>query len=238
MAIREAMDTTAVDKVVTALQQAMFDGILLPGTKLGEEMLSQRFGVSRNTIREAIRTLMMDGLVSKMPQRSVVVHHLTEAEIEDIFNARLLIESSCVRAAGHCSDQIIADLVDDFHTYLTKVMTKDDALAAEAHIEIHANFVRRLSKSDWLAETMRSLMRHLLLIIASVHRSSEDMQLEIEQHRVLCDLLCARNIEKALAYLERDLMHTKAFAIKFSYEALNGVKNTDRLIRPAYWDRQ
>ncbi len=232
-----AKDKTTVDKVVAALQQAMFDGILLPGTKLGEEMLSQRFGVSRNTIREAIRMLMVDGLVSKMPQKSVVVHHLTEAEIEDIFNARLLLESSCVRAAGYCSNQILEELAQDFNTYLSKVRTRDDSFAAEAHIEIHASFVRRLSKSNWLAETERSLMRHLLLIIASVHRSSEDLQLEIEQHRVLCDLLSSRKIEKALVCLEADLMHTKAIAIKFSFEAFNVVKNMDRLIRPSYWDQ-
>src|SRR5208283_1220551 len=99
-------------------------------------------------------------------------------------------ESSCVRAAGYCSNQILEELVQDFNTYLSKVRTRDASFAAEAHIEIHASFVRRLSKSDWLGETERSLMRHLLLIIASVHRSSEDLQLEIEQHRVLCDLLC------------------------------------------------
>ncbi|MDR3671774.1 MAG: GntR family transcriptional regulator [Holophaga sp.] len=220
--------STTVEKVVVALRQAMFDGNLNPGARLREEMLSQRFGVSRSTIREALRVLTMDGLVTRMPKRSVIVHHLTVAEVEDIFRARILLEGASVRAAATCSDQTLEDLRRALDRYVSEVVTHDAPRAAEAHVEFHATMVHLLSQSQWLAETERSMMRHLLLIIASVHMSPEDLNAEIEQHRVLCDLCIARRIDDALVRLEEDLMSAKAFAVRFTYEALNVVKHKDK----------
>ena len=220
--------STTVEKVVMALRQAMFDGNLNPGTQLREEMLSQRFGVSRSTIREALRVLTMDGLVTRLPKRSVIVHHLTVAEVEDIFRARLLLEGASVRAAETCSDQTLQDFAYAFEMYVSEVLTNDAPRAAEAHVEFHATMVHLLSQSLWLAETERSMMRHLLLIIASVHKSDDDLNQEIEAHRVLCDLCVARRIDEALVCLEKDLMEAKAFAIRFTFEAIKVVKSKDK----------
>ena len=71
-------------------------------------------------------------------------------------------------------------------------------------------------------------MRHLLLIIASVHTRTADHDLEIDQHRVLVQLCRARNIEAAMACLEKDLLSSKNFALKHTYEAQRDLKRSDR----------
>lgn len=215
---REA--STTVDRVVMALRQAMFEGKLNPGTQLREEMISQKFGVSRSTVREAIRVLTVDGFLKRQPNRSVIVRHLTVAEVEDIYQARLLLEGACVRAAATCSEGDLADLSRELEVYASEVMTNDHPRAAEAHIVFHANFVRILSGSQWLAETERAMLRQLLLILATVHGRDEDLHHEMELHRNLCGLCLARKVDQALVCLKEGLDDSRAYAIRYTFEAL------------------
>ena len=212
--------STAVDRVVFALSQAMFDGSLCPGDLLREEKISQWFAVSRSTVREAIRVLTVDGLVTRRPSRTVVVRHLTVAEVEDIFRARMILEGACVRAAATCSDRTLENLLREFQVYEAAVTTSDPSTAAKAHVDFHANMVQILSGSHWLAETERSMLRLLHLIEGTVEVSGWELQEEIESHRLLCEHCCTRQIEAALACLKEGLDASQAFSIRFSLEAL------------------
>ena len=212
--------STTVDRVVLDLTQAMFEGRLRPGSLLREERISQQFAVSRSTVREAIRVLTMDGLVVRQPNRSVMVRHLTVAEVEDIFRSRLILEGACVRAAATCPDQTLETLLQTFRAYEAAVTTGDPSSAAAAHVEFHADMVQILSECRWLADTERSMLRHLLLILGTVHTSGPDLQEEIRLHRDLCERCCARQIEEALICLREGLETSRAFAIRFSLEAL------------------
>jgi len=214
-------ELTTVDRVVLALRQAVIDGNLNPGTQLREEMLSKQFAVSRSTVREALRVLTMDGLMKRQPNRSVVVHHLTLAEVEDIYRARLVLEGASVRAAATCSDKTLQALACLLESYVAEMTTGNPSLAAGAHVEFHANMVQILSNSKWLAETERVMMRHLLLILATVHKSGEDLRHEIQLHRDLFELCIARRVDEALACLKEGLDDSKAFAIRLTYEAIS-----------------
>lgn len=210
---------TAVDKVVVTLRQEMLEGILLPGTQLREEKISQRFGVSRSTVREAIRVLTMDGLATRMPNRSVTVHHLTLDEIEDIYTARLVLERASVQAAESCPESTLTELMGALATYEAAAHSGNVPQAADAHVEFHARMVRILTGSSWLEETERSLLRHLLLILASVHKSAADLRAEMNAHRTMVDLCAARRVTDGLALLEAELLVSKASAVKYSFEA-------------------
>lgn len=215
----DIVQATTVDRVVVALRQEMLEGVLIPGTQLREEKLSERFGVSRSTVREALRVLTMDGLATRMPNRSVTVHHLSVSEVEDIYSARLVLERASVEAVDTCPDQVLADLMDALAAYEALVLAGDGPRAADGHVEFHARLVHLLTRSAWLAGSERNLMRHLLLIIASVQKSDEDLRAEMEQHRALVELCAARRVEDALACLERDLLSSKAFAVRYTLEA-------------------
>ena len=230
--MNESVQSTAVDRVVVVLRQEMLEGILNPGTQLREEKLSARFGVSRSTIREALRVLTMDGLATRMPNRSVTVHHLTVSEVEDIYSARLVLERASVESAGACPDQVLAELRGALATYEALVLAGDGPRAADGHVEFHARMVHLLTGSAWLAESERNLMRHLLLVIASVQKSVDDLRAEMEQHRALVDLCAARRVEDALACLERDLLASKAFAVRYTLEAQALAGSPHRAPRP------
>ena len=211
---------TAVDRVVIALRQAMFDGDLRPGTHLREQRLSEKFTVSRSTVREAVRVLTEHGLLTRRPNRSVMVRHLTVDEVEDIYRARAFLEGASISAAATCPEESLQELAKALDRYLADVHSGNPQRAAEAHVEFHATMVGVLTQSQWLADTERAMMRHLLLIIASVHRSRSSLEHEIQYHRAMCEFCLARRVDDALACLEEGFREFKSFAIRCTFEAL------------------
>lgn len=205
--------SSTVDKVAATLRQAMFRGDLAPGAPLRELALSEGLGVARSTIREALRVLTTDGFVARMPSRGLAVRHLTVTDVEDIFAARLILEREAARATATCSGAALDGLAQALDGYASAASTGDPSQAADAHVAFHTVMVG-LTGSRRLAETERALMRDLQLVIASIDKSSDDLPQEVRKHALLCELFCRRQVQPAIASLEEDLRHAKAFVIR------------------------
>jgi DNA-binding GntR family transcriptional regulator len=67
------------------LRDLISAGELLPGEKIPEKLLAERFGVSRTPLREALKVLASDGTVTLRPNRGSVVSTLTVAELDEVF---------------------------------------------------------------------------------------------------------------------------------------------------------
>ena len=89
------MDTTGTkaDEIALALEDAVISGELAPGTVLRQEQLSERFGVSRTPIREALRRLAATGLVSFEANRGVRVRAIPREELREAFLVRAELEA-------------------------------------------------------------------------------------------------------------------------------------------------
>jgi DNA-binding GntR family transcriptional regulator len=85
------------DQVSNALRQAIVERELLPGQRLVKRELVDRLKVSRATVRESLRELEAEGLVTVIPQRGAVVASISLQEAADIYEARAAIESLLVR---------------------------------------------------------------------------------------------------------------------------------------------
>lgn len=93
-------------KVFEKLQNAIIEGQLKDGENLTEVRLSNDLGVSRTPVREAIRQLELEGLVEYIPNKGAVVKGISEKDIGDIFEIRVLIEGLAARwAAAGISDE-------------------------------------------------------------------------------------------------------------------------------------
>ncbi|HET7554551.1 MAG TPA: GntR family transcriptional regulator [Gaiellaceae bacterium] len=76
-----------------ALEDAIVSGEIAPGSVLRQETLSERFGVSRTPIREALRRLVATGLVSFEPNRGVRVRTISPEELREAFLVRAELEA-------------------------------------------------------------------------------------------------------------------------------------------------
>jgi DNA-binding GntR family transcriptional regulator len=86
-------------------------GTLRPGDRLTETDLADRLGISRTPVREAIRQLESDGLVTHIPRVGAVVRRLDYAEITELYEMRAVLEGTAARfAARAASDVELAEL--------------------------------------------------------------------------------------------------------------------------------
>jgi DNA-binding GntR family transcriptional regulator len=89
--------TSTAERVAEVLRQTIIDGTLRPGSRLSEPDICSALGVSRNTLREAFRSLAKDRLVSHELNRGVFVRLPTLGDVAEMYTSRRVIECAAVR---------------------------------------------------------------------------------------------------------------------------------------------
>ena len=92
--------TTKAEDIAVLLESEIVSGLIVPGTVLRQEQLSERFGVSRTPIREALSRLAALGLVSFEPNRGVRVRPVSRGELRQAFLVRAELEGLAAELAA------------------------------------------------------------------------------------------------------------------------------------------
>lgn len=87
------------ESIAETLTQDMLRGVIRPGADLLQKDLADRFSVSRIPIRDALRQLAIDGLVSVIPNRGARVIQLSAEEVREVYDLRLLLEADILARA-------------------------------------------------------------------------------------------------------------------------------------------
>jgi DNA-binding GntR family transcriptional regulator len=88
---------TVAEQVADVLREAIADGTIRAGTPLRQDELAEQFGFSRMPIRDALRQLEAEGIVSSHPTKGAQVARMDSAEISEIYALRELLESEALR---------------------------------------------------------------------------------------------------------------------------------------------
>ncbi len=84
------------NKIITALRNAVEIGVLVPGTRLIEKDLCEQLGVSRTSLREALRELQAEGIVENVSGRSLRVCSVSREDAENVYRIRAVLEALVV----------------------------------------------------------------------------------------------------------------------------------------------
>src|SRR5580700_3775140 len=90
---------TASERAADVIRENIFEGRFAPGTALPEAALSAALQVSRNTVREAFRTLTGEHLLTHEAHKGVIVRELTADDVRDIYKLRRMFELSALDLA-------------------------------------------------------------------------------------------------------------------------------------------
>ena len=185
-----------------AVREMLFAGELAPGEPLREAALAETFDVARSTVREALQVLATEGLVTRFPNRGVVVTALTDADVDEIFAARLVLETAGVRAGASGADlRPVAKALSDYAD-TAEAGTRADV--THAHLEFHNSLVGLLGNQRLLASA-HALTADLRLGLASVERARRNAKDQVTDHRRLLRLIRSRDEAAAVAELQRHL---------------------------------
>jgi DNA-binding GntR family transcriptional regulator len=190
------------DELAAALRRRIVVGEIAAGTPLRQEDLARRLDVSRMPLREALRTLAAEGLVTVRPNRGAAVAPIDADELREITDLRVALETLAIRQAvpGLSNDRIdAAGAIQD------EIERGDD----EAFVALNAQFHMTLYEA-----TGRPL---LLRQIATFHSMSErylrvaigDLGLNprsSREHRALLDACYARDADRAATVLTEHIV--------------------------------
>lgn len=126
------------DVVFNTLRRAILTGRLKPGERLMEIHLANQLGVSRTPIREAIRMLELEGLVTMIPRRGAEVAEMTVKSLQDVLEVRrsldvLSVELACERI----TEQELAQLRQACDEFAKATKTGSAAVMAGADVAFH-----------------------------------------------------------------------------------------------------
>jgi DNA-binding GntR family transcriptional regulator len=124
-----SLESTKADDIAGLIEEAIVSGELTPGSVLRQEQLSERFGVSRTPVREALRRLAALGLVSFEPNRGVRVRMLSYDDLREAFLVRAELEALVTEvAATRMTAETLNELNDCEHRFarLTKQLRSEE----------------------------------------------------------------------------------------------------------------
>jgi DNA-binding GntR family transcriptional regulator len=191
--------TSLREQALTALRRAITTGQLPAGTHLVETELSEALQISRGTLREAMRQLQQEGLISAGARGRLSVRHLDAKEIKNIFDVRAALESLAAQELARREDR--AGAVAELRLAVSD-MEKWAASNLEDRIEADLKFHRtmcHLTGNETLLHSWSSLEGSIRMSImfAGVDRALKNM--DAKRHLEIVDAIESGDADKAAA---------------------------------------
>lgn len=165
--------------------------------RLDERQLSERLGVSRTPIREAMTLLEQEGFVRSAPRRGVFVVRKTKQEILEMIIAWAALESMAARlVAENAPDQDIRSLRDLLQRFEKTSLPEQVSEYSEANISFHKQIIR-MSGSQLIVDVTDNLFIHMRAIRKVTIAQDNRAQRSIEEHMSIIEALEARDADRA-----------------------------------------
>lgn len=155
------MSSKRASTMKEALEQEIVTGQLVPGTRLEEVGLAERFGVSRTPVREALNQLSSIGLVDIRPRRGAIVAEIGLRQMLEMFEVMAELEGMCGQlATRRMSDEDHAKLLECHEQARSFIDAKDHDGYYDANVCFH-ECIYQGSRNIYLADQTRALHNRL-----------------------------------------------------------------------------
>ena len=201
------------DVVFKKLRREILLGELAPGERLMEIHLAQRLGVSRTPIREAIRKLELEGLVTMIPRRGAEVAQISEKNLEDVLEVRTSLERLAVRlACERMNEEQLSELHDACEHFAAVTKTKDMTAITQADVALHDVIIRSTGNRK-LEQVISNLSEQMYRYRFEYIKDASYHTLLIEEHERIYQSIAARDSAKAeqeiVTHIENQLQTIK-----------------------------
>lgn len=177
--------TALYQEVAERLRQRIFAHELPPGTWIDEQALAIDYGISRTPLREALKVLASEGLVTLKPRRGCYVTEISERDLDEIFPLMAMLEGRCAFEATQKSRSEDITRLDAIHALLEKHAAAGDKEGFfEANQEFH-RAVQELADNRWLLQVIQDLRK--VLKLTRLHSLSLEgrLQQSLAEHRLI-----------------------------------------------------
>ncbi|MBC7716260.1 MAG: GntR family transcriptional regulator [Pseudorhodobacter sp.] len=208
------------EEVATRLRSMVFDRALAPGQWVDELALARDWQISRTPLREALKVLASEGLVTLVPRQGCRVTEVSEDDAAQLFPVMALLEGRCAFEAVTKATPVDVKALRRLHDNLEKHAAAHNIDGYyRANHEFHTK-VQALADNRWLDRATNDLRSFLRLLRGRQLNWPGRVEESIEEHRRLMEAIDRRD-----AALAGRLMHDHLLA---QLSALNALRSHEK----------
>ncbi|WP_309083954.1 GntR family transcriptional regulator [Chelativorans sp.] len=176
-------------EVVETIREAIIFGRLRPRERLVEEDLSERFGTSRHVIRAAMVTLEQIGLVTRRPNRGVVVRDFSVEEVEELYDMRAILQAEAARRIPLPAPASLIDELERIHKEYSDCVDRMDLKQTAALNNVFHETFFAACNNRFLAEAIETFWARTTAIRCYAIGDPTLLEQSRSEHRAMIDAL-------------------------------------------------
>ncbi|MCX7257774.1 MAG: GntR family transcriptional regulator [Polaromonas sp.] len=179
------------EKVAELLRQRIFDRELSPGSWIDELKLAEEYGISRTPLREALKVLATEGLVTMKVRRGAYVTEVSDTDLADVYHLLALLESDAAEVVAVKATESQLRELESLHQELEKSVSN-----RERFFEINEAFHMRLleiANNRWRDQMVADLRKVMKLNRHNSLLKSGRLEESLAEHRAIMAALMARD---------------------------------------------
>ncbi|MBW4461725.1 MAG: GntR family transcriptional regulator [Nodosilinea sp. WJT8-NPBG4] len=206
------------EQVYHALRSAILTGALSPGDRLVETQLAEWLQVSRTPLREALRQLQQDGLVTADVSGGLRVTTITAADAEELYDCRLALEALAVAGAcTHATEEQLEAIAACVAKAEGATANSHGSLSAESLLDVDYQFHHLIAEGSGnrrLVSLLDSLFDAMALLrIQTLQQNPNVLDIRLE-HRQIYEAILSRDPDVAVAAISQHLRASKTRVVK------------------------
>jgi len=181
------------EEVADQLRVRIFAHELAPGTWIDEQTLAKEFGISRTPLREAIKVLAAEGLITMKLRRGAYVTEVNRGDLEQIFTILSLLEGQAAKEAATKAQEKDLNELDDMHLRLEKAAADRNL---DQFFEVNVRFHERIiaiANNPWMTGVIADLRKVLKLQRKDSLSRTGRLQSSLSEHREILKALLERD---------------------------------------------
>ncbi|WP_062308682.1 GntR family transcriptional regulator [Polynucleobacter sinensis] len=193
------------ENVAERLREQIFAHELAPGSWLDEQKLAMEFGISRTPMREAIKVLASEGLVTTKMNRGAYVTEVDRRDLEQIFTILSLLEGQAAKETATKASEDQLTQLDNLHHRLEKAAADRDI---EQFFEINVRFhdlIQDIAGNKWMNGVIEDLRKVLKLQRRDSLSRSGRLQSSLLEHREILQAILKRDPAAAESAMRKHL---------------------------------
>jgi len=184
------------EDLILYIKQQIASGQLNPGDRIVETKLAQELGISQTPVREAIRRLQGEGIITVVPNKGPMVCTLDKKDVFEIYSIRSMLEGLAIRlAVQNASDEQIEEIERFYNKMKDKLLDESVEYLIDDSLHIHET-IMILSRHSRLIATYQSISFQILLVNRMLG-TKKTKQNEVLQHGELIEALKRREPDEA-----------------------------------------
>ncbi len=189
MTSKRSVFTKASDRIRSAIEDAVKEGVMLPGDQIDESALAEQYQVSRTPVREALIQLQAQGIVTSLPRGGMIVAKMDLQQLLSLWELLAELEGVAVRLACQRMTPDELQAIVRHHEASAEIVEADDVAGwQDSNLQFH-EVIYRATRNPYLRQEVLRIRTRTGYYRKHAFGALGRIRASFEQHRVVVEAL-------------------------------------------------